>query len=108
MLHIHGSYHEIRSQIGKKWKSFANEVLRARFEAGENAIIKDLHFSTLYALNIIKGRFEIAEKSEHSYYACVYAICVLKSRFLLREKIISQESYFAHLYNQSVIGFNHE
>ena len=53
---------------------YARNVLKSRFEKGEDIISKSPHYSYLYALKVLKGRFEKGEDaiSENSQYSKLY------------------------------------
>ena len=73
---------------------YARDVLKGRFEVGEEFISTDAHHSLVYA-NILNKRFELGEEaiSGEAYHSFNYAKCVLKGRFILGEEMIKQSEY---------------
>jgi len=70
---------------------YAREVVKGRFEKGEEAISKDPYYTYWYAQDVIKGRFEKGEEaiSKDPYYAYLYAQGVLrKIKLTDKEKFI--------------------
>ena len=74
----------------------AKDIIKGRWERGENLIAKSAEYSYLYALNVIKGRFKKGEKviSNYPLYSYLYAIDVIKERFPEGEKSVSKDTYF--------------
>jgi hypothetical protein len=77
----------------------------ARYLKGEPIIAKDLDQSLIYARDIIKGRFELAEPlfATSPYHSLQYASNIL-DRFELGEPIIATNPRYAFLYAHMVLG----
>ena len=69
---------------------YALAVLKTRFEAGEEAIATSAYYSYWYALAVLKTRFEAGEKAmaTDAWSSYWYARHVLKTRFEAGEKKI--------------------
>jgi len=79
---------------------YAINALKGRFEMGEKAISKDANYSYLYAINALKGRFEMGEDmvSKNANYSCLYAEHALKGRFEMGEDAISKDAKHSYYY----------
>ena len=75
--------------------SYAMEVVKGRWEKGEDTILNSSKFCYLYSLNVIKGRWEAAEqKIGHNYFpSLAYAKNVLKGRFPAGEGWIFKKKF---------------
>jgi len=71
----------------------------------EPIISKDAKYSYLYALYVIKGKWEIAEPviSQDAYLSCCYAKDVIKGRWEQGEAVISKDAYYSYCYAREVI-----
>jgi len=71
----------------------------------EPFISKDAEYSYLYAINIIKGRWELGEAiiSKDAYFSYYYAINIIKDRFILAEPTISKDAEYSYYYARYVI-----
>ena len=76
-----------------------------RFFFLEHIILQNEQYSFYYARDIIKGRWEEAEKiiSTDPLYSYHYARDVIKRRFLEGEKIIANHLYYSYLYARNII-----
>ena len=74
---------------------YATRVLKERFILGESVISTDIHYSLIYARDVLKGKFELGEKvlSEMGIYGFRYAVDVTQERFLLGEQAIKNSGY---------------
>ncbi len=83
---------------------YAKNVLKGRFEQGEEVISKDDYYSYYYAKDALKplgiDRFEKGEEaiSKSTEYSYLYALNVLKGRFVKGEEAISKSAYFSYNY----------
>jgi len=61
---------------------YARDIIKGRWELAEPIISKDAHCSYLYAKNIIKGRWELGEAtiSKYVYWSFCYALYVIKGK----------------------------
>lgn len=88
---------------------YANNVLKNKFELGEESIGKDSHFSYYYAIHVIRDRFELGEKAiSHNCYDSYYAFYALNGRFKLGEGIIMKtmnSNSFDYFIN--ALGYTH-
>jgi len=84
---------------------YAINVLKGRFEMGEKAISKDAEYSYCYARDVLEGRFEMGEKaiSNSAEYSYYYARHVLKGRFEMGEEVIETNSWYYYLYAEDVL-----
>jgi hypothetical protein len=75
--------------------SYAMEVVKGRWEKGEDKILNSSKFCYLYSLNVIKGRWEDAEdKIANNYFSSLaYAKNVLKGRFPGGERWIFKKKF---------------
>lgn len=75
--------------------SYASEVLKGRFVLGENIISTNASDSIWYARHIVRGRFEQGENAiKKDARLCVhYAVSVLGTRFIEGERIIKGSRY---------------
>ena len=73
-------------------------------ELSEQEALKSAKSSYLYALNILKGRFEKGEDviSKDAYYSYCYARDVLKGRFEKGEDVISKSDEYSKLYKKNI------
>lgn len=57
-------------------------IIGVPFHKGEASIAKDAKLSTLYAVDVIHGRFILGEKiiSKNSRFSCVYSLLVMKGK----------------------------
>jgi len=88
---------------------YAENILRGRFELGEEAIAKDTVYSYYYAKNIIRGRFELGEKAiaKDAYYSYDYALSVLnRKRFELGEEAIAKDARYSCYYAMDILNEN--
>jgi len=71
----------------------------------EPLISKDAYWSYLYARNIIKGRWELAEPFilKDAYYSYLYALNVIKGRWELGEPTISKDAKYSYWYATDLI-----
>ena len=85
---------------------YARNVVKGRFEAGEDAIARDAHRSYSYANRVLNGRFEAGEPviATDSYWACYYAIVVLKGRFEAGEDAIATDYRVSEIYNRVILS----
>lgn len=74
---------------------YARDILKGRFELGEELIIKDSEYSYWYARIVLRGRFELGEEliSTSSKYSTWYAIMVTDKHFELGEDVIRRSHY---------------
>jgi len=81
------------------------ENLGKRIPKLEPIICKNAFYSYCYAIDIIKGRWELAEPniSKNAQYSYYYARNVIKGRFILSEPAISQDAYFSYYYATDII-----
>lgn len=79
---------------------YARDVLKGRFELGEDAIAKGCPVYSYEYAKIIKGRFEKGEASiaQDGMYACLYANNILQERFEQGEAAIAKEGYMSNYY----------
>jgi len=84
---------------------YALNLIKDRWEEGEKIIATDPPCSYIYARDVIKGTFEDGEKSISSdpYYSYLYAHDVLKGRFIEGEKSIATHSEFSYCYARHVL-----
>ena len=84
---------------------YALYVLRNRFEAGEKAIATDAWYSFMYAREVLKERFEAGEKAiaTDAWYSFMYAREVLKGRFEAGEKAIATDAGYSYWYAREVL-----
>jgi len=82
-----------------------NEIDTKEEEALKSA--KDSYF---YALDILKGRFEKGENiiSEDAGYSCDYARYILNDRFEKGENIISKDAKYSKLYKEYICNTEKE
>jgi hypothetical protein len=71
----------------------------------EEIISKNSYYSYMYARDIIKERFVLAEKniSKDPSWSYSYATGILKCRFIEAENRISESPYWSYLYAKDVI-----
>jgi hypothetical protein len=105
---LSGKLKELELEIAKdpKWAyEYALNVIKGRFELGEPVIAKDAKLAYNYALNIIKGRFPLGEPAiaKDLKYAYWYARDVIKGRFPEGEPAIARDPYYAYIYAKDVI-----
>ena len=83
---------------------YAVKVLKTRFEAGEKAMATDAWVSYRYAREVLKKRFEAGGKAvaTNAEYAYWYARDVLKNRFEAGEKAIAIDKQLSYWYNLSL------
>ncbi len=88
---------------------YAKNVIKGRFELGEEAISKNAYSSFYYALDVLKplgiDRFELGEEaiSKDAEYSYFYALYVLKSRFEQGEEAISKDAHYSYRYALNVL-----
>jgi len=77
---------------------YARNVLKSRFEKGEDIISKSPHYSYCYARNVLKGRFEKGENaiSKDDFYSELYKKHIYdkkskKSKKPKKSKLIQKE-----------------
>ncbi len=70
----------------------------------ETIVSKDAYSSYNYALNVIKGRFEKGEEaiSKKADYSYKYALNVIKGRFEQGEEAISKKADYSKLYKKNI------
>ena len=71
----------------------------------EEQISKNPYCATYYAVDILKGKFPLGEKSisTEAFYSYKYASEVLKDRFPLGEEAISKEFDYSYFYASEVL-----
>jgi len=81
-----------------------SEKLGKRMPELEPVISKDAYYSYCYAINIIKGKWELGEPtiSKNAQFSFIYARDV-KGRFILGEPAISKNALYSYLYAKYVI-----
>jgi len=81
------------------------EELGKRIPKLETIISQDFNCSYLYAKEIIKGRFILAEPiiSQDAYCSYGYARCVIEGRFISGEAVISKNARYSYCYAKYVI-----
>lgn len=104
----HPTYQQCLLTISKSAeysRRVAENILKGRFDLGEEAISKDPVESYWYAKDVIKGRWEIGEQSisKDPYLSFDYASKVLRGRFELGELAMSQEENVAYKYATEII-----
>ena len=74
---------------------YAADVLKERFEAGEEIIATNAQYSYWYALDVLKNRFEAGEEiiATDAWCSYRYAADVLKERFEAGEESILNGGY---------------
>lgn len=74
---------------------YARNILKYRFELGEEIISMDAQYSFWYADEVLYGRFPIGENtiSKDSCFSFMYARDVIKGRFELGEETIKKSNY---------------
>lgn len=74
---------------------YSTDVIRGKFEQGEESISKDAWYSYLYASNVLGGRFVLGESTISTLGgdSYMYARNVLKERFLVGEEMIKKSKY---------------
>jgi hypothetical protein len=81
---------DIYTDPGRAYR-YARDVIKGRFEEGEDAISMDHVYAYWYAKYVVKGRFEKGEDaiSKHPEYADWYAREVLREiKLTKREKFV--------------------
>ena len=70
----------------------------------EQEALKSAEYSYCYARDVLKGRFEKGEDviSKDAYYSYLYARYVLKSRFKEGEDVIITDPYYSKLYKKNI------
>lgn len=83
----------------------AQDIIKGKFELGENAISKNPSCSYWYAKDVIKQRFELGEPSiaRNDQYSFDYARNVIRGRFEMGEKSIAQNEHLAFRYATEII-----
>lgn len=84
---------------------YAKNVIKGRWEEGENIILLSPFFTLIYCKHIIHGRWEegeniICTKPNLSYY---YALKIIKGRFIKGEPVILTSLYWTCFYAIDVI-----
>jgi len=63
---------------------YAINIIKGRWELGEPTISKDVYYSYIYAKDVVKGRWELGEpiirKNANTYYSYCYARYVIKGK----------------------------
>jgi hypothetical protein len=74
----------------------------------ESIILQDVSFSYLYAIGIIKGRWEEAEPiiATNAKYAYLYAENVIKGRWEEGEPIIATNDHLVYPYADNILKWN--
>lgn len=104
----HPTYQRCLETISKDAKvslSFAQNILKSRFELAEETISKSAEESLKYASSVIKNRFELGEPAIATNSICSfnYAKYILRGRFELGETAIAQDDDLAYKYATEII-----
>lgn len=83
---------------------YAKQILKGRFELGEEAISKNIYYSFYYSVRVLANRFKLGEAviSQNPYYSHNYVFYVLKCKFELGETAISQDSNYSYEYSKII------
>jgi len=73
---------KIISQDARRSYGYARDIIKGRFQLGENAISQDITRSYYYARNVLGDRFQLAENtiSQSAEYSYLYARDIIKGK----------------------------
>ena len=92
---LKGNVYTDTNLLARVCASYARNILKGRFELGEDYISKDSYFGYSYARHVLKGRFKLCEETISKDYTTsyLYTVHVLRERFILGEAIIKDSPY---------------
>jgi len=88
-----GRYKDVLKKDARVATLFARDILHGRFLEAEEQIATSARWSYIYASTVLEGRFELGEKAiaTNARFAFSYAAHILKERFWMAEDTIKQD-----------------
>lgn len=81
---------------------YARDILKDRFELGEDIISKNAWYSCNYSISVLKGRFELGESAicTSGYNSHRYALYAQKNNFHIDIEIITKATHYRDEYRK--------
>jgi len=98
-----GRYRDVLKKDAHIATMFARDILLGRFEEAEEEIATSAQWSYVYAAMVLNGRFKLGEDAiaTHAGYSLSYALNVLHGRFLAGEEVMKTDDYVWRSYTRN-------